>query len=364
MANIIISPGRYAQGRGEIKRLAGHLEKLGTKFFIIGTESGLKRVEDDIKASFAGTDLAYHMEFFHGECSKNEIEKLCAKAAEAGCDGIVGIGGGKTLDTAKAVAYYQNVPVAIVPTIASTDAPCSALSVLYSDEGVFEEYLFLPTNPNIVIMDTEVIAKAPARLLVAGMGDALATYFEGRAAAKANADNCAGGKCTLAALGLAKLCYETLIDDGLNAKIAAENHVCTKALEHVVEANTLLSGLGFESAGLAGAHAIHNGLTAIPQSHERYHGEKVAFGTLVQLVLENAPQEEMDEVLYFCKSVGLPVTLKELGITEVKPEEIRKVAELACAPTDTMGNLPFPVDADAVYAAIIAADAIGQNWGA
>ena len=363
MANVIISPGRYVQGKGEMKRLAGHLEKLGKKFFILGTDSGLKRVEADVKASFEGTGLAYHMESFNGECSKNEIQKLCEKAKAAECDAIVGIGGGKTLDTAKAVAYYQKAPVAIVPTIASTDAPCSALSVLYTDEGVFEEYLFLPANPNVVIMDTEVIAKAPARLLVSGMGDALATYFEGRAAAKSNADNCAGGKCTLAALGLAKLCYETLIDDGYNAKIAAENHVCTKAMEHVIEANTLLSGLGFESAGLAGAHAIHNGLTTIPQSHSMYHGEKVAFGTLVQLVLENAPQEEMDEVLYFCKSVGLPMTLAELGITEIRPEEIRKVAELACAPTDTMGNLPFPADEDAVYAAIIAADAIGRSWG-
>ena len=71
----------------------------------------------------------------------------------------------------------------------------------------------------------------------------------------------------------AKLCYETLISDGLKAKIAMENNVCTKAVENIIEANTFLR-IGFESAGLAGAHAIHNGFTAIPETHAMYHGER------------------------------------------------------------------------------------------
>ncbi|MBQ9941894.1 MAG: glycerol dehydrogenase [Christensenellaceae bacterium] len=362
MANIIISPSRYVQGSGELKNIAKHTLGLGSKFFILGTTSGLRRVEETVKASFAGTDAALHFEAFNGECSKNEIARLCEKVAANGCDVIVGIGGGKTLDTAKAVAYYQKAPVAIVPTIASTDAPCSALSVIYTDDGVFEEYLFLPSNPNIVLVDTAVVAKAPARLLVAGMGDALATYFEGRAAAAAGADNCAGGKCTKAALALAKLCYETLIAEGFKAALAMQNGVCTKAVEAVIEANTLLSGLGFESAGLAAAHAIHNGLTAIPQTHELYHGEKVAFGTLVQLMLENAPMEEISEVLDFCHTVGLPTCLADLGIREIDPEQLMEVARLASAPGETIHNMPFPVTAEDVYAAILAADSMGHSF--
>ncbi len=362
MSQVIISPSRYVQGKGEIGQLAQHLQPLGHTFLIIGTQSGLARVEKQLAASFAGTDLTYHLEPFGGECSRNQVARLRQVVKDQGCDAIVGIGGGKTLDTAKAVAYYEQAPVAIVPTIASTDAPCSALSVLYTDAGVFEEYLFLPTNPNIVIMDTDLVVKAPVRLLVSGMGDALATYFEARAAAAANANNCAGGQCTVAALGLAKLCYETLLRDGLNAKLAVERQVCTKAVERVIEANTLLSGLGFESGGLAGAHAIHNGLTALTACHQMYHGEKVAFGTLTQLVLENAPNEELETVLDFCSAVGLPLTLADLGVTQVKEEEIRQVAELAAAPTDTIHNMPFPVDAEMVYAAIVAADAIGRQW--
>lgn len=363
MANILISPGRYIQGKGELANIAKHIGGLGKSFFMISSPSGLKRVQSGIEASFAGSGATLHFEAFQGECSKKEIERLQQTVTEKKCDVIVGVGGGKTLDTAKAVAHYAKLPVAIVPTIASTDAPCSALSVIYTDDGVFQEYLFLPQNPNVVLVDTNMVAKSPVRLLVSGMGDALATYFEARAAQKSLADNCAGGKTTKAALALAELCYDTLIEDGLKAALAAENGVCTQAVENIVEANTLLSGLGFESGGLAAAHAVHNGFTAIAETHQLYHGEKVAFGTLVQLVLENAPVEEIAEVVDFCMSVGLPTTLADLGIETVNPEQLMEVAKLASAEGETMHNMPFPVTAEDVYAAILAADSLGRMYG-
>lgn len=187
---------------------------------------------------------------------------------------MIGIGGGKTLDTAKAIAFYQKLPVLVVPTIASTDAPTSALSVIYSEEGEFEEYLMYPTNPDMVVMDTAIIAKAPVRLLVAGMGDALSTYFEAQACYDAHAVSMAGGESTLAAVTLARLCYETLLEEGYKAKLAVEAGVATTAVERIVEANTYLSGIGFESSGLAAAHAIHNGFTVLEECHHLYHGEK------------------------------------------------------------------------------------------
>ncbi len=356
MSNIIIAPGKYVQGKGELSKLGGYVEKLGSKPFILVSPSGMKRVKEPIAKSFGATPLVF--EEFCGECSKKEINRLLEKLGD--CDVVIGAGGGKILDTVKAVAHYAKKPVVIVPTIASTDAPCSALSVIYSDEGVFEEYLFLPANPNLVLVDTDIVSAAPARLLVSGMGDALATYFEARAVKASDAGTCAGGKATNAAIALAKLCYDTLIENGLRAKLAAERHACTKAVENVIEANTFLSGIGFESGGLAAAHAVHNGLTVLEASHQFYHGEKVAFGTLVQLVLEDAPTEEIEEVLDFCLEVGLPVCLEDIGIVDPKPKEIMAAAEATCAPAETIHAMPFEVTPDKVYAAIMGADALGR----
>ena len=362
MAKILCSPSKYVQGAGEMKKLGEYAQKYGKKALVLITESGYKRIEDVLKVGFEGYDIEPVYEYFNRECSKTEINRLIAVMNEKGCDVVIGIGGGKILDTAKAVAYYKEVPVLICPTIASTDAPCSALSVIYTDEGVFEEYLFLPANPNMVLMDTEIIAKSPVRLTVSGMGDALATYFEARACQASEATTCAGGNVTMAAMSLAKLCFDTLMNEGVKAKLALEAGACTKAVEKVIEANTLLSGIGFESGGLAGAHAIHNGFTVLDECHHMYHGQNVAFGTITQLVLEDIPAEELEDIIDWCIELGLPVTLKELGITEVTDEKLMAVATAACAENDTLHNMPFEVTPETVCAAIKAADAYGRYF--
>ena len=362
MANILISPGKYVQGAGEMKKLGTYAASYGKKALILISAGGYKRIGKEIEDSFSGVDCEAVFDYFNGECSKKEIDRLCGIMKENGCDLVIGVGGGKIFDTAKAVAYYQKTPVVICPTIASTDAPCSALSVIYTDEGVFDEYLFLPANPNLVMMDTDIIAKSPVRLTVAGMGDALATYFEARACQRSDATTCAGGKCTQAAMALAKLCFDTLMEEGVKAKCALEAGVCTPAVEKVIEANTLLSGMGFESGGLAGAHAIHNGMTVLEECHHMYHGEKVAFGTITQLVLENVSAEELEEVIDFCIEVGLPVTLGQLGVKDITEEKIMAVAKAACAENDTLHNMPFEVTPEKVYAAIMAADAYGHYF--
>lgn len=362
MSKIIIAPNKYVQSAGELANLSKYVSDLGKNALCIATEGGLKRVKKTIDESFQESECSILYENFNGECSIKEINRILEICNQNNIDIIIGIGGGKILDTAKSVGYYKEIPVVIVPTIASTDAPCSALSVIYTDEGVFEKYLFLKQNPNLVLVDTDIIAKAPTRLLVSGMGDALATYFEARACEASGSTTCAGGTTTLAAMALAELCYDTLLTEGELAMKAVENNVCTKAVEKVIEANTLLSGIGFESGGLAGAHAIHNGFTVLPQCHHMYHGEKVAFGTLVQLILEDSPEEELAEVLDFCCRVGLPVTLKQLGITEIKEEEIMEVAKASTVEGESIHNMPFPVTAKDVYAAILTADAIGSEY--
>lgn len=362
MSKVMISPSRYVQGSGAILELGKHIQALGNSALVLGGKTGLSSVREAVSESFSAAGLKAVFEIFHGECSLPEIDRILAIVQQSGIQVIVGVGGGKALDTAKAVAHYGKLPVAIVPTIAATDAPCSALSVIYTPDGIFESYLILPKNPDLVLLDTAIIAKSPVRLLVSGMGDAMATWFEADACTKAFAGNLPGGRSTSAALSLAKLCYDLLIEYGYQAKLAVERGVATEAVEKIVEANTLLSGLGFESSGLAAAHAIHNGFTVLPETHHYYHGEKVAFGTLVQLVLENRSREELEEVLGFCTEIGLPITLAEIGITDVTEEKIRQVAEASCAPGETIHNEPFPVKPEDVYAAILAADALGASF--
>jgi glycerol dehydrogenase len=279
-------------------------------------------------------------------------------------DFIIALGGGAAIDAGKAASHELKVPVVVIPTIVATDAPCSALSVIYSEEGVFERYLLLHRNPDCILVDTALIANSPARFIVAGMGDALATFWESDTCARSGRPNplTGGGSPTLAAKALSRLCYETLLESGLQARLSVEKKVVTPAVEAVVEANTLLSGLSSENGGHAGAHSIHNGLTTLKAAGNKLHGEKVAFGVLAQLVMEGRSSHDIREVQDFCYSVGLPLCLEDLDVVNPAIEEIRKVAEAATAAGETIHSTWFPVTATMVEAAIWTADALGVNY--
>lgn len=361
MRQTIISPAKYIQGRGEIRNLGEYYSALGSRgAYAVVDPFILSSYEEEILHGFREKGIPVTLQSFSGECSISEIERIISALREKSADVVIGIGGGKAMDTAKAVSHYADLPVIIVPTIASTDAPCSALSVLYTDDGRFDRYLPLKQNPDAVIADVDIIAKAPLRLLVAGMGDALSTYFEARACKRSGAVTKAGGASTIAALALARACLDTLLADGLKAKIALENKTCCQAVEHIIEANTYLSGIGFESGGLAAAHSIHNGLTILQETRQALHGEKVAFGTIVQLVLENEDLDEIHKIIGFCKSVGLPTTLKELGLDTIDRDKLLRVAEASCAANETIHHMPFAVTPEDVLSAILVADRLGE----
>ncbi len=362
MFQSFICLSKYIQGEGELKRIGEHISHLGQSFFIVTSKGRMTELKSVVEKSFQGTDAKLVFATFGGECSKGEVAKLREQVKASKCEAIVGLGGGKVMDTARAVAYYEKLPVVIVPTVASCDAPTSALVIFYTDDGVFEEKLVTKHNPDVVLVDTNIIAKSPVRLLVAGMGDALATYFEARTCVETCRTNYGGGGATLTSYAIAKLCYETLLADGVAAKCAVENKVVTKALNNIIEANTLMSGIGFECNGSAAAHSLYSGFSTVANFHEKFHGEWVAFGTLVLLVLENRPKSEVDEVVRFCMSVGLPTTLQDLGLENISREDLYKVAKKASAPPEAIHKEPFIVTADDVMAAIIVADAIGRRY--
>ena len=352
------APQKYVQGKDALLHFHKEMTDLGDKWLFICSHSGYNACHEKIEKSFEGTADSRTYEIFGGISSVGEIERMRQIVREKGLNVVVGVGGGSAIDTAKATAYYEKLPVVIIPTVVATDAPCTDLSVIYNDDQTFNSYLFYPKNPEAVLVDSDVIAKAPVRFLVAGMGDALGTYFEARACERTDAPSLENGGITRSAMALCKLCYETLREYGAAAKKACESQVVTPALDAIIEANVYLSGVGADNGGLAVAHSFYNGLTALG-GHSAPHGNCVAFGTLVQLVLEGASKEEFREVQDFCLEVGLPVTLAEIGVST--DEEIRIIAEKSCVEGESIHNMVADVTADQLYAAIVAADVLGQE---
>ena len=358
------SPSRYIQGPGEIDNLAKYTSLYGKKALAVIDPFFFDDLSAKLKRQYEENGAEIETLMFAGEVTEKNIAEMAEKGRSLSPDVVIGIGGGKTLDTAKAVAAGANAVMAIVPTSASTDAPTSALSVIYKDNGEHSHAIFYDKNPEFVLVDSAIIAKAPIRFLVSGMGDALSTVFEARANQASDTANYiwfthGGFRRCKSALAVSELCYETVIEKGFLAKMAAEKGIVTEALEDVIEANTLMSGLGFENTGCAGAHSVGDGITALPEGAKTLHGEKVAFGVICQLVAENAPEELIEEVVTFCLRVGLPVTLEDLFVEETE-ENLRVIAKASL--NSFWSAQPFHVTEDMVVDIVKAGNAVGKYY--
>lgn len=359
MSRSFVSPSRYVQTAGALDQLGTHVDHLGTEAFVITDEVVHEIIVDRVDDSFAEIRAEYHVSLFDGECTEDELTRLCERARELRPDVVVGAGGGKAIDVAKGVRGEIGGTFVSLPTIASTDAPTSGLSVMYSSDGRIVGGIVHDRRPDLVLVDTEVVATAPTRWFVSGIGDALATRFEAAATVESGGQTVAGGSPTQAGVALAEQCYENLRTYAPAAVDAVRKRTVTDAVEETTEAILLLSGLGFENGGLAAAHAIHDGFVAATET-EATHGEKVGFGLLTQLVLEGRADDELTDIARFASGVGLPVTLDELGVST---DRVGAIARAACGDGTTMSNQPRnPTPAD-VERALLAADELGRSFG-
>jgi glycerol dehydrogenase len=362
---VLFSPHRYIQGNKVLDRLGHYLSTISSRRpAVMLTAGGMRRLGKRVDTSIRNGGIRAHFEVFEGECSHEEVDRIVEgvrKSAE-GVDAVIAIGGGKCIDAGKCVAFRLSVPVVICPTVASTDAPCSATSVMYSPDGVGKDPEYFPTNPALVIVDTGIIAQSPIRHLVAGMGDALATYYEACTCFRNPLGrNMLGARPTMAAVAIAELCAKTVFENALAAVESARRGEINEALERIIEANTLLSGVGFESGGLAAAHAMAAGMTVIPILHREYlHGELVAFGLLAHLILEGE-HEEARRVAQFLAKIELPVSLKQFHLDSHRDSEILREAMAASANIPFVVNEPFIVTPEKLYSAFLAADKLGRH---
>ena len=357
---VFMSPQRYIQGRGVIRAVGRYLSLMRVKRAgVLMSERASRNEGVQLLGGLRSAGIVPVVSAFGGECSIEEISAHVAALSMEGIDCVIAAGGGKCIDTGKGVAFRLGMPVVIVPTLASNDAPCSALSVIYSAEGHSTGAEFYPNSPAFVVVDTDIIAAAPERYLVAGMGDAMATWYEARVCLlNPMGVTTVGARPTLAACAIGEVCAHTLFKEGRAAAAAVAGGTVNDSLEAVVEANTLLSGLGFESGGLAVAHGVAQAYTAIPKVQANYlHGEMVAMGTLAQLVMESRP-DEAARVAEFFAAVGLPVHLGQLSLDGNDTSALDVVSDGAST-FPFIGNMPMRVTAESVRSAILDAHRLG-----
>jgi len=357
IARSMTAPQKFYVNRGLFNELPQYTKTLGENPYIIADPFIYQRTIDEVGQEYKNNTIVE----FGGENSLTEIDKHSENYKTTDAEFVIGIGGGKTMDNAKAVADALKVPVVIVPTLAASDAPTTSVSVLYGDNGEFIKYMFLPNTPDIVIADLDILVSTPPELFSAGLADAMASWIEGRVAFATDGENLHEHRSSYTGYGMVKFGYETVREYGKLALEACKDNVVTEAFARSVEAAVYISGVGTEGAGITAAHAVHNGMTRVEDLHGASHGEKVAFGMIVNLILEGFSDEEIFDLANFFKEIELPLTLEDLGLKEFKEEEWREVAEVACSEDDTMKNMSVNVEPADVYAAIISADKVLQK---
>lgn len=360
MIDIFLGPKQYIQRPGIIKEAGDYLTAFGRRPLILGDELVLSLIRPELEPQMKRSGLAPSFILFGEECSQKEVLRLMDIARKENSDFIVGTGGGKAIDTARVVAEKLKLPLITIPTSAATCSAASAVAVLY-EKGV-RQATVNGKGAELVLVDSAIIAQAPGRLLAAGMGDALAKWYEGKPSYEGNAVNDAA---TQAAMNLASQVKETIFALGLSAKESVDQKQITPAVERIIENNILLTGLigglGGSKFRIAVAHALLYGLTILPQVHQNLHGEMVAFGVIVQLCLEKN-EEELQKILPFFAKLGLPLTLPELGLTNLEDPLLGEGLRRTCAPGSSAHNMPFPVKEEKLFQAMLEADERGKAW--
>jgi glycerol dehydrogenase len=325
------APGRYIQGPDVISQIGGCIAQCGRSGVVVSDSVVVELVREPVSRSCkeANVDVAFLA--FDGEVTADGIEKLKASFGSGQAGVVIGAGGGKGIDAGKALAHARNAALITLPTVASNDAPTSKNYVVYDDHHQLVHVGHLPASPRFVIVDTALIARAPRQFLAMGIADGLTKNFEAEQCLKSGGTNLFGARPSLAGVALARECYRLLRADSKEALAAAGTGQPNEAFERVVEAALLMSGLGFESGGLSIAHAMTRGLSRVSGPREAVHGWQVAYGLLLQLVLERRDEAFMSDLLAFYDVVGLPKSLADLKVAQVTDEILHQIAEPSLA---------------------------------
>jgi glycerol dehydrogenase len=323
------APAQYINEKDVLKKAGAYISEWGERVLISGGVRALKAAEKDLTESLDEYGIYWEKNIFKGEVCQLNIDLIKEKAEKMNADLIIGVGGGKAIDTAKAAAEDMRLPVAAVPTIAATCSSGSAFAVVYTEDGQFERDYYMTQNPRLVMVDPQIIAEAPAKYLKSGILDSLAKWYEGKAV-ESGIDN--PGLETVVAMNLAEILYNKMREQAITAVEQCENNRLGKELKEIIDLNiyltTIIQTLGQNTSSGAAAHGMHNGMTAIAESHELLHGLKVGYGIIIQLYLEQKPQDYIAAEIDFFNQLGLEPSFKGLGLPFTE-ENLEKTAAKA-----------------------------------
>lgn len=347
---LLTAPAQYVNREHILENCGKYILKWGKRALVSGGTRAMQAAEAKLFPALDAVGIAWERNAFAGECCDESIRTIKEKAQAMQAQVIIGVGGGKSLDSAKVAAEECGVPVICIPTIAATCAAASGLSVIYNSHGEYERDQYLLKNPNLVLVDPEIIANAPIEYLESGILDSLSKWYEGSAAYKGIASP---NIFTQSAVRLARLLNETMENDAIAAVRAARSKQVNPALVAIVDMNLYLAAviqcIGKNTRGAA-AHSIHAGLSVIPASHEILHGFKVGYGIIVQLFMENAPQEEIARVVKFFRQLDLEPSFRGLKLP-FEAALVKKVAEKSVV-NEVMKNMPISVTVESLVKAM------------
>ncbi|MGK7894321.1 MAG: iron-containing alcohol dehydrogenase family protein [Xenococcus sp. (in: cyanobacteria)] len=353
-APLLISPGKILRGENILSQSGKAIAFYGKSPLIVGGDRSLARVKSYLKPIIEQQQLNANEASYLPDCAESSLAKLNQAVAKHQADFIIGVGGGKALDTAKLLAHQCQLPIVTIPTSGATCAAWTALSNIYSEAGAFLYDVGLDRCPDLLILDYGLVGTAPRRTLVAGIGDAIAKWYE----ASVSSSN-STATLTIAAVQQARVLRDILFQKSLAALEDPQGSEWREVVDATVLLAGVIGGIGGANCRTVAAHAVHNGLTHLTEAHDILHGEKVAYGILVQLRLEEMIQGNQlataarQQLLKFYNEIGLPKTLEDLGLADVSIAKLRHAANVACNEKSDIHRLPFVVSSEQLTAAMI-----------
>lgn len=345
-------PNRYITGEGVLFDLPEYLNDFDQVAVITGDQSF------DVFKTYYPHPFYYPVYRYDGSSSYENAQELADKIKHT--DVLLAIGGGRVADTAKITAERMGAELIVIPTLVSNCAPFTPVIVAYYPDHTICKIDYAKKGAYMTIVDTRFLLATPVDYFIAGIADTLAKYYEMEAIVRTMAEE---DKTALVRLGFqsAKLIKELLIADAIQAVTDLEAGRLTPAFARITDAIIALAGevggFAVEFGRTSGAHALHDGLSYLSETHSVLHGNKVAYCIWVQLAYTN-DFAVIEELRPFYEALHLPMKLKDLHVTRVDRAYFAPVLTYAVKEEETFVLIDPMITPEKVFRAIEAVEAL------